>query len=444
MPLSRLLATLLAVVVLAACTPGAEEPGTEGPTAAPTPQSGGVAHLGIVGEPATLDPYRPSASDHSFALVRPVFPMLYRLQPDGSVEPDLATGLTVRGGIARLRLRRTRWSDATPITARDVVASIRRAQPPSGFARLRSARAVSTRRIHLRGVTGGPEKWQEVLASGAYVLPGGRLRRGGISGGPYRFARYTPGRRLVYERNSAWDRTRPLLDRIVVDFVQSTDLLVRLLAEGKLDAAAIPSTVNLTERLDGLGLDHASALGWETVMLDFDDSLPGTAWIATAFEIDRERLLESFVRDEGRLSNTLAPGPKGTEGFWSHVASDPGPPPAAVTIAAPEGDELLGLMQRAIQLDLEAAGIAVEIMTAPSATYYSRWLGGGPADAYVVRRSGAPGAHVAGDEIDSSALPLAHVETFLAWTDGLHGLAANPSLDGALWNAAQWWKDPSI
>lgn len=442
MPLAAKLAAVgSCVIALAACTPDGGVADRQQATPTPTPHAGGTVHLGIVGEPATLDPYGRAASDHTYALVRPVFPMPFRLLPDGSIEPDLAERVEPQGASARLFLRVARWSDGSRITARDVVASVRRARPPSGFARVSSARAVSRSVVHLRGRV---DNWEETLASGAYVLPGGSLRRGAVSGGPFRFAGYRPGRRLVFETNEEWSGTRPLLDRVVVDFVQSTELLIRLLGDGRLDAAVIPSSVNLDERLDELGLAYDRALGWESIALSFDDSVARDGWIATAFEINRERLVESFVRDEGRLSNSLAPGPLGAEGFWSHVAVDPGPPLGEITIGAPEGDELLGLIQRAVQLDLEDAGVAAEIVTAPWATFYGTWLRDGPADAYLVRRAGAPGAATPADAVRSSALPIAHVETFLAWSDAVHGPAANPSLDGALWNAAEWWKDPSL
>ncbi|HWC14442.1 MAG TPA: ABC transporter substrate-binding protein [Actinomycetota bacterium] len=437
----KLVAGSVCVAALAACTPEAGDRDPGAAVVSPTPHEGGTVHVGIVGEPATLDPYGPAASDHSYALVRPVFPMPFRLLPDGSVEPDLAERVVVEGRTARLFLRRARWSDGSRITARDVVISIRRATPPSGLARIRSARVVSDRVVRVRGDV---DDWEEALASGAYVLPGGRLRGGTLSGGPFRFAHYQPGRRLVFEPNKRWPGTPPLLDRVVVDFVQSTELLIRLLEEGRLDAAVVPSTVNLDERLDELELHYGRALGWESVALEFDDPVAADEWIATASGIDRERLLSSFVRDEGRLSNTLSPGPLGTEGFWSHVAIDAGAPPPEITIGAPEGDELLTLMQRAIQLDLERSGVTAELVTAPWATYYGVWPEDGPADAYLVRRAGAPGAATPPDAVGSSALPLAHVETFVAWNDTVHGAVVHPALDGPLWNAEEWWKDPSI
>ena len=433
----RVLIAGILVTVCTACTDDAAVP-----IQPPPRPRGGAIDFGVVGEPASLDPYAKDASDLTFALVRPVFRMPYRLFPDGRVEPDLADGLEVSGGVARLTLVAAEWSNGERIDAHDVVASIRRARAPSGFAAITSARAMSRRVVEM---SGDVTDWRETLASAAYVLPGGHLRRGAVAGGPFRFVRYEPGRRLVYEPNEEWAGARASLDRLTVSFVQSTELVIQLLAAGKIDAAAVPSTVNLDERLSEIGLAHEELVGWESLVLTFEnEDVSEQEWIATAHEIDRESLLESFVRDDGRFSNTLAPGPKGTEGFWSHVQPSGVPVPAELSIAAPEGDELLALMQRAMQLDLERTGMTVEVITGPWATYYGRWRTGSPADARLLRVAGAPGGTGPADSIDSFTLPLAQVETVVAWRVGVNGVSVNPSLDGPLWNAVGWWRDPSI
>ena len=376
----------------------------------------------MVGEPATLDPYAPHASDLTFALVRPVFPMPFRLRPDGTTEPDLAASLDVRGDRALLTLRKTSWSDGRAITARDVVASIERAAPPSGFAAI-DAHPLRRRVVELRGEI---EDWEVRLARGAYVLPRGKLAAGRISGGPFRFRRYDQGRRITYTPNDKWDGDAPLLDEIAVNFVQGTQLLVRLLEEGRLDAAAPPMSVNLDERLDEVGLSHAEAIGTEVIAIEAapgrlnDDELR-----ALGAEIDIANLVRSFVRDDGsRVGDERGPQ---------------GPLPAEISIAAPEGDELLGLMQRAVQLDLERSGVTSQLISGPLSTHYGAWRDDPPADLSLVRlTAGLPIL------MPARTLEIARIETIVAWRAGIHGIVVNPTLDGPMWNAWEWWKDPSI
>ena len=387
------------------------------------PQRGGRVDIGIVGEPATLDPYAANASDLTFALVRPVFPMPYRLHPDGTTEPDLAENLDVSGDRARLTLRRTSWSDGRAISARDVVASIERAAPPSGFAAIEAARALGPRVVELRGDIGD---WPATLARGAFVLPRGKLAAGRVSGGPFRFRRYDQGRRITYTPNDKWDGHRPLLEEIEVSFVQGTQLLVRLLEEGRLDAAAPPMSVNLDERLDEVGLSHTEALGTETIAIEATRGrLTGDQWQALVAEIDASNLVRSFIRDDGERIRD-EDGRKG-------------PLPAEISIAAPEGDELLGLIQRAVQLDLQRSGVTSQLISGPLSTHYGPWRDNPPADMSLVRLSGGSSMRTRG-----RTLEIARVETIVAWRVGVHGLVVHPSLDGPLWNAWEWWKEPSI
>jgi hypothetical protein len=421
---ARSIAVVAAAVLSVACTPDNEVPGAR---STPSPTPGGTLEIGIVGEPATLDPYGAEASDLTYALVRPVFPMPFRSRPDGTFEPDLAESLEVTSRGARLTIAERIWSNGESITASDVVASIRRATPPSGFASIRSARVQGARTVVLQGASDG---WEERLATAAYVLPRGRLIGGNVSGGPFRFSGYKRGRSLSYEANPDAPEP-PLLDGLTVSFVQGTELLMRLLADGDLDVAALPSTVNLGERLDELGLEHASEIGAERVVMSFDpDRVTLRAARAVVAEVDKVNLVESFVRDEGRALGTRPP-------------RDPDGLPPAVSVAAPEGDELLTLMQRAMQVDLRSALSSFEVITAPVSTLYGEWQNGGPADALLMRAVGEPPWR--GVETDGGyVFPLASVATFMGWREEVHGIAVNPSPEGPLWNARDWWIEPSI
>jgi hypothetical protein len=383
--------------------------------------------IGVLGEPATLDPYDPRASELTYALVRPVFRMPFHREPDGSIEPDLAGNMKIDGHRARLRLVDAVWSDGRKIDARDVVLSVRRASRPSGFADVRTAQAISSRTVEL---TGNVHNWKATLSTGAFVLPKGRIKRGNIAAGPFRFSSYTRSRKLTYEPNPEAE-AQPLLDSLTVSFVQSTELLLRLLERGSVDAAVLPSTVNLGDRLDEAGLSFDARRGSERIVLSFEPERVGRA-PATAVmrHINRQLLAGTFLRDNGEM---IRAGQGTTEDSSL---------PTQLSIGAAEGDELLSLLQRAIQLQLEDAGSTVELITAPVATVYGMWDDHAPADALLLRRYSPLRRGTQRDiRLD---LPLASVDTFMAWREEVHGIAVDPSLEGPLWNARDWWIEPSI
>jgi ABC-type transport system substrate-binding protein len=286
------------------------------------------------------------------------------------------------------------------------------------------------------------EDWERALATAAFVLPRGRAARpGGRFGGPFVLAGVRRGLQVVYQPNPEWEGSDPYLERLVVQFVSGVGFLLDLLERGDLDGAAVPSAVNLGDRLAARGLEHAEALGWESVHLDFGASgLDARLRRAIVGAVDRGAVAEGIVRGDGRVSNTLhpSPGPDGAEGAFDR-ASRGSIDGASVLLTGPGGDELISLTQRIVQRQLDDAGASVEIASAePGAVY-----GGGrgdPGGIKVLRSAGVPGA------IDPPAVvrtldmfPMFHVETVVAFGPALKGIEVNPSIEGPLWNAELWW-----
>lgn len=278
------------------------------------------------------------------------------------------------------------------------------------------------------------------------VTARGREARYRLDSGPFEATNYERGLKLVLEPTPS---SAAYLDRISIFFVESVEIAIELLETGRLDAALLPSSVNLDERLEERGLAHDEELGYEAVHLRFNpELLSRPQFIAIAHRIDNRALLAGFVRDDGRHLNRLFPTPEAWDGGWAHVAVPGGNPPDVFKLAVPTGDELLTLMQRAIQLQLAQRNIEVELISIPASTLYGSWLHAGPAEVALARNLGGPGIHDPRrfEAAFSRAFvkPVAHVETVLAWRAGVHGLDVQPSLLGPLWNAEEWWKDPEL
>ncbi|MGH2693667.1 MAG: ABC transporter substrate-binding protein [Actinomycetota bacterium] len=390
--------------------------------------------FGVVGQVATLDPYSPAASDLTYALTRPIYPSLFRFLPDGTTEPSLAESVDADGRTALVELRRAQWSDGRPITARDVAASIRRALPPSGFARIGSARVLGSRLIELRGSV---KDWPRALATVAFVMPKGEPAP--VAGGPFGLKRKVRGLEFAYAPNPRYWGDEPLLERITVRFVQGLDLLLELLRRRRLDAALVPSSVNIADRLDAIGVAHREVLGWESVVLDLATDTDRTTARALWGNLARARIESGFVRDLGRVANTLrpVPGRAGAAGPFSALRPAPAPRGESLALAAPVGDELLELVQRALLERLSQASFDVELLGVEPLVLLQgdRWV-------TVERVAGAPGLSDPPRAVERpSALPLFHVATVLAWREGVRGLQVNPTFEGPLWNAERWWKE---
>ena len=374
--------------------------------------------FGLLGSPATLDPFDPRASDLTYTLARPVYPSLYRFLPDGTPQPDLVEELTERRRSAEVRLARARWSDGTPITAPDVAASARRAIHPSGFSGLR-VEILGPRALRF---TGGVVDWEERLATATYVLPGGRA--GTVYGGPYTIDRFTEGYQVVLKRNPDYFGERALSQRIAVRVVQDLDLMLLLLERGRLDAAAPLATLNLDDRLEVRGLSYDRAIGWESIWLDLARSrLSSNETASLLGDVKWPKLEESFVRDEGEL--TLG------SRFVVRASGS-----VRETLLGSTSDELVALVMRAAWFQLRASGHRIELLRVDPEILYGKWRSGGPAGIALRRATGAPGLT---DPLGrgEDALRVFEVASFVTWQEGVGGLAANPTLDGPLWDAGE-------
>ncbi|HEY8740702.1 MAG TPA: ABC transporter substrate-binding protein [Candidatus Dormibacteraeota bacterium] len=116
-PARRLRWLLPVLALLASACQGA----VQGPT------NGGTLTVALGGDPATLNRFV-AADTVSRRAVAPLFPMLYALNPDMSVVPDLASGFpTIADGGKRwtVALRHgAKWSDGKAITADDVLSTV--------------------------------------------------------------------------------------------------------------------------------------------------------------------------------------------------------------------------------------------------------------------------------------------------------------------------------
>lgn len=406
----RLFARLLVFLfILASCTP--DEPAMPGRAGSPSgsPGSSGRIVFGVLGEPSTLDPHSSQASDLTFGLLRPVYPSLFRLLPDGTVESELATAIEGGEGRSRITLRPASWSDGTPITPADVVASWRRARPDTGLGRVGrmwvSAGAVRA--------TGDPKELAELLTDRSPILPDGK-RLPGIYGGPFVLAGRTPGLELVFERNPAWWGEPAATDRVIVRHIDSVEIMLALLQDRRLDAAAIPSSVNLSERLDELEIRHSSRSGFEWVGFAGGRSPVSAGTLVRS--LDLEAIAEGLIRDDGRSAT-----PRGVEGSGALPDS----------VAVPTGDELLALIARAIQIQGSNDGWHMDQLDVDVATLYGPWQTSPVASVHLTRQLGHPSRA-------GSGVVLFEVPTYVAWVGGVRGLEPNGSSEGPLWNMQGW------
>lgn len=349
-----LVVLLVAVVTAAACTDGADPAPGAGPQvvgasdgAVPSepsrgrPVAGGTVRVLVPEEPDGLNPWVAADRGAAGLVTRPVLSPLWRILPNGRNEPWLLAGepevRTADDGTTTVvyELRSDAvWSDGQPIEGRDVLFTLRVCRALAAQARagqpcddVDTAASSAEGRLATVVFDRPVGSWRDLLAE-LPVLPEHLLadqdpaaawsQRLPVSSGPFQFASWTPGERIVLVRNERWWGERPALDRIEVIFDDAGGLAELL--DGTVDVAAVPPTLATLERARAsASLRVAVGQGRALEVVDFNTASPpvGRAAVRSALTeaLDVGSMVDEVVRP-------LAPSTRPPQGLLTVPSAD--------------------------------------------------------------------------------------------------------------------------
>ncbi|WP_324244644.1 ABC transporter substrate-binding protein [Pseudonocardia sp.] len=246
-------AAAMAVVVAGCGTP------TPAPAAAPPDE----LRLAIGGE--SEEGYDPTLGWGRYG--SPLFQStLLTRDADLNVVPDLATNYSVSedGLVWTVDIRTdARFTDGTPVTARDVAYTFSTAARSGGLTdvtALQEAVAVDDDTVELR-LTAPQSTFVNRLVSLGIVpehAHGPDYARNPIGSGPFRFVQWDPGQQLIVERNDDYYGQLPAFRRVVFLFTDE-DATVAAATAGQVDVAAVPSSL-ATATIPGMRLEAVTSV----------------------------------------------------------------------------------------------------------------------------------------------------------------------------------------
>jgi peptide/nickel transport system substrate-binding protein len=305
---SRLLAPLLAVALVGACT------GDPVPPASGDPDGTSLV-IAVADEPADLNPLAGYA-EHGAAKL---YDGLVEHQDDLSLRPALAADLPTpaadgRSWTVSLRSSVT-FTDGSPFEAQDVVATYRALLDPAQHSPMRArfsmltdvtALDVATVRFDLSAPYA---PFPELLTLG--IMSSESVGTDNPVGtGPYKLDSWTRGSDMVLEANKAYWDDAPKITKVTVEFIPDDEARAERLRDGKLDGAALPPAVAAKfEDIDGLRVVAHSAADIRAVVLPANN--PVTAdpdlRLALNYAVNRESLVKNALAGKGRVAYTPMP-----------------------------------------------------------------------------------------------------------------------------------------
>ncbi|MEV0248065.1 ABC transporter substrate-binding protein [Nocardia sp. NPDC050712] len=302
---------LSAVVALAACGNGGSE------SSGGTPQRGGTLRIGAIGKSAKTerDPHATLSNDSDFLITSLVYDPLTVPGNDPNVAPRLASkwesDADQRNWTFTIAEKAT-FHDGAPVTAEDVVWSLRRLREIAGETKVPVA---SVEDIKVAGpnavVLTCPSPNSQLpmlLRLMTFVVPEGTTDfTKAIGSGPFKLESYANGNaRLV--RNDNWHAGPPLLDAVEVTLFESPEAMSNAVIAGQIDVASSVGAI-AGRTAEGRGLqvirrpnDVAVAIAMRTGDGPFADPRVREA---LRLAVDREAMVAQVLSGYGTVANDI-------------------------------------------------------------------------------------------------------------------------------------------
>jgi peptide/nickel transport system substrate-binding protein len=225
---------VLALLAAACSSPATSSSPSSSSSPSAKPRAGGTLSVAFFASWASLDPALAATSTSEQPMLSAIYGGLFNLGPDGSIQPDLATGYTMArdGKTLTLQLRHgVRFQDGTPFNAAAVKFNIQREQNPANACQCGSwlapiaSIATPTPYSVVLHLSQPDYSLIQLFASSypAFIASPTAVRREGASfglhpvgAGPFKVVSNAPSVRLVLQKWSGyWDRGRPYLSSLI-------------------------------------------------------------------------------------------------------------------------------------------------------------------------------------------------------------------------------------
>jgi peptide/nickel transport system substrate-binding protein len=373
-------------------------------TAAAVVKKGGTLRLGVGGGSTsdTLDAHNPQVDTDIARIFQMYEPLVARDQNykiKSVLAESLEPGRDAKHWIVRLKPG-LRFSNGRPVTADDVLYSIKRIIDPtnpkrgaSALAELVKGRIQKVDRRTVRFTLSQPNS-EFPSALGEYyngIVPVGYDPKKPIGTGPFALQSFTPGRQSVMVRNPHyWRSGQPLLDRVVIIDINEDAARINALLSGQVEAiSGVPANLVAQVRSNArLKLLRAKTGNWTPLIMRTDVAPFNDVRVRQAFRliVDRNQMARTVFSGHAEPANDLF-------GRWDPSYNHALPQRrqdveraksllqragrSGLTVELTTADLTTGTlaMAQVFQQQAKAAGVTVTLRTLdPGAFYGTSWL----------------------------------------------------------------------
>ena len=391
-----------ATIGAAGLLPGLDSASAATFAAAPaSPTRGGRLRIGIAGggSAETLDPNQ-GVGETDVARAHCLYERLVDYAPDGSLVNQLARDFSYNsdGTVWKIKVRPgVLWHDGTPLTAADVVYSMKYWINPANktqagteltFLKSNNIRALDPSTVQIT-LSSPNAILPSILSSRAmYIVKNGTTSFAKPNGtGPFKFKSWTRGERSLFVRFDGYRKHNgPYLGEL--EFISINDPATRLnaLSAGQVDAivAVDPKLVSTIQANPNLRiLQHNSGL-WPSQFMEVDRApfTDNRVRLAFKYMVDRKAIIDTVLLGHGLLGNDI-PCPFDPD-YAHEIPQRPYDPEkarfllkqaghAGMTVTLYTSDVYSGILDSSVVLAEQAkkVGVTINLNKVPGDQYWS-------------------------------------------------------------------------
>ena len=369
------------------------------PSAGGRPKRGGSLRIGATGGGAkdSIDAHQ-FIGDPNAARIFQLYEPLALRDADFRLEMLVAESIEPAGraDLWTVRLRPgILFSDGRPVTADDVIYTIRRivdpADPKIGAASLSGVdtgalKKIDPRTVQIKLKTPNAAFPDFIGQDFNGIVPVGYDPKSPVGTGPFKYASFTPGQQSVFVRNPHyWRSGEPYVDQVVIiDFADDTARMDALTA-GQVDAITnVPAADRATVMANAqLSLLNSQTGNWQPFVMRVDQPPFSDVRVRQAFRliVNRPQIIEQALDGQGRVANDLySPYDPGYASDLPQRHQDLAQAKALLKqaghdgltvelVTAPVFEDLVPAAQ-VFQQQARGAGVTVNIRTVDSTTFF--------------------------------------------------------------------------
>lgn len=381
--------------------------------------------IGLASEPTAIDPHFHNLGPNN-SLLSHLFDALVLQDEKQSLVPGLAESWrAINDTTWEFKLRQgVKFHDGSPFTADDVVFTFQRAPDvegsPSSFGTYTKGKEVvkvDDYTVHIKTERPYPLMPNDVSTILIISDENGRgattadynSGKAAIGTGPFKFAEYVPGDRIVFERNEAYWGGKPEWTRVTFKPIKSGPSRVAALLAGDVDIIEQTPTVDIERLKNDPKLSLSQGISNRVIYLHLDQFREDSPFVkakdggqiknplldarvrkAISMAIQRDaivsRVMEGIAVKAGQLlpegffgrSPNLSPEPYDPEGAKRMLAEAGYPDGFKLSIHGPNDRYINDAkIAEAVGQMLTRIGIDTEVVTMPRSVYFKRASRGG-------------------------------------------------------------------